>query len=215
MSHRDGANGLFIGTSKLLLALMNSAPAELLHHLIHAALQPHLVTSLLLQTSPRVGDEGGPCHALNRRCDSRNQKKRRQQSRRGYPGSRKPTGFSRKKPPFPTKSRPAANTQKSESFVYCSLKLLVVLRFAVVFSEFSKHGDCCLHPLRTVGSRLSGSGLLLIPSSVRLRFDIRSRESQRSCVLFSDRSSRSSMGMDFLLAGTSVQDRFAAHDDSR
>ena len=40
LDHRDGPGGLFIGTSKLLLALMNSAPAELLHPLIHAALQP-------------------------------------------------------------------------------------------------------------------------------------------------------------------------------
>jgi hypothetical protein len=40
MLHRDAACGLFIGTSKLLLALMNSAPAELLHPLIYAALQP-------------------------------------------------------------------------------------------------------------------------------------------------------------------------------
>jgi hypothetical protein len=38
--HRDGSGGLFIGTSMLLLALMNSAPAELLHLLVHAALQP-------------------------------------------------------------------------------------------------------------------------------------------------------------------------------
>ncbi|WP_238533989.1 hypothetical protein, partial [Herbaspirillum lusitanum] len=37
--HRDDAGGLFIGTSKLLLALMNSAPAELLHPLMYAALQ--------------------------------------------------------------------------------------------------------------------------------------------------------------------------------
>jgi hypothetical protein len=37
---RDGSPGLFIGTNKLLFALMNSAPAELLHPLIHAALQP-------------------------------------------------------------------------------------------------------------------------------------------------------------------------------
>jgi hypothetical protein len=33
VSHRDEPGGLFIGTSKLLFALMNSAPAELLHHL--------------------------------------------------------------------------------------------------------------------------------------------------------------------------------------
>jgi hypothetical protein len=39
--HRDGSGGLFIGTSKLLLALMNSAPAELLHPLSYAALQPY------------------------------------------------------------------------------------------------------------------------------------------------------------------------------
>jgi hypothetical protein len=33
MGHRDDPGGLFIGASKLLLALMNTAPAELLHHL--------------------------------------------------------------------------------------------------------------------------------------------------------------------------------------
>jgi hypothetical protein len=33
MGHRDDPGGLFIGTIKLLLALMNTAPAELLHHL--------------------------------------------------------------------------------------------------------------------------------------------------------------------------------------
>jgi hypothetical protein len=48
IDHRDDPRGLFIGTSKLLLALMNSAPAELLHHLIHAALQPQLATPLFL-----------------------------------------------------------------------------------------------------------------------------------------------------------------------
>ena len=42
MSHRDESCGLFIGTIKLLLVLMNSAPAELLHLLVHAALQPSL-----------------------------------------------------------------------------------------------------------------------------------------------------------------------------
>jgi len=35
-----GSSGLFIGASKLLFALMNAAPAELLHFLDHAALQP-------------------------------------------------------------------------------------------------------------------------------------------------------------------------------
>ena len=47
MAHRDESGGLFIGASKLPLALMNSAPAELLHHLIHAALQPHSAAPLL------------------------------------------------------------------------------------------------------------------------------------------------------------------------
>jgi hypothetical protein len=61
--HRDGAGELFIGTSKFLLALMNSAPAELLHLLVHAALQP-LFGYLLSRT------------AMLR--NSNNQKKRRQ-----------------------------------------------------------------------------------------------------------------------------------------
>jgi hypothetical protein len=42
LAHRDAPGGLFIGTSKLLFALMNSAPAELLHLLVYAALQPSL-----------------------------------------------------------------------------------------------------------------------------------------------------------------------------
>jgi hypothetical protein len=33
LSHRDEPGGLFIGASMLLFALMNSAPAELLHPL--------------------------------------------------------------------------------------------------------------------------------------------------------------------------------------
>jgi hypothetical protein len=44
LNHRDGTGGLFIGTSMTLLALMNSAPAELLHLLAHAALQPLLAS---------------------------------------------------------------------------------------------------------------------------------------------------------------------------
>jgi hypothetical protein len=39
--HRDAPGGLFIGASMLLFALMNSAPAELLHTLDYAALQPY------------------------------------------------------------------------------------------------------------------------------------------------------------------------------
>src|SRR4051794_12519576 len=40
LTHRDATVGLFIGASMLLFALMNSAPAELLHLLVYAALQP-------------------------------------------------------------------------------------------------------------------------------------------------------------------------------
>jgi hypothetical protein len=42
LAHRDEPGGLFIGTSKHLFVLMNSAPAELLHLLTYAALQPSL-----------------------------------------------------------------------------------------------------------------------------------------------------------------------------
>jgi hypothetical protein len=41
-----GSSGLFIGTSMLLFALMNSAPAELLHLLVNAALQPIWLSKL-------------------------------------------------------------------------------------------------------------------------------------------------------------------------
>jgi hypothetical protein len=44
LTHRDVPGGLFIGASMLLFALMNSAPAELLHLLVYAALQPSLAT---------------------------------------------------------------------------------------------------------------------------------------------------------------------------
>jgi hypothetical protein len=44
LHHRDESGGLFIGASILLFALMNSAPAELLHLLAYAALQPSLAT---------------------------------------------------------------------------------------------------------------------------------------------------------------------------
>lgn len=40
LPHRDAAGGLFIGASKCSFALMNAAPAELLHLLAYAALQP-------------------------------------------------------------------------------------------------------------------------------------------------------------------------------
>jgi hypothetical protein len=41
LAHRDEPGGLFIGASMSLFALMNSAPAELLHPLNDAALQSH------------------------------------------------------------------------------------------------------------------------------------------------------------------------------
>jgi hypothetical protein len=46
LTHRDVPGGLFIGASMLLFALMNSAPAELLHLLVYAALQPSLATTI-------------------------------------------------------------------------------------------------------------------------------------------------------------------------
>jgi hypothetical protein len=51
--HRDEPSGLFIGTSKRLLALMNSAPAELLHLLTYAALQPSLNQTFCLHVPQR------------------------------------------------------------------------------------------------------------------------------------------------------------------
>jgi hypothetical protein len=62
-AHRDEPHGLFIGASKLLLALMNSAPAELLHHLIYAALQPLLATPLFYTSPSRVDGSGGTYNA--------------------------------------------------------------------------------------------------------------------------------------------------------
>jgi hypothetical protein len=47
--HRDEPGGLFIGTSKLLFALMNSAPAELLHLLTYAALQPSWASPFIIR----------------------------------------------------------------------------------------------------------------------------------------------------------------------
>ncbi|HVK94195.1 MAG TPA: hypothetical protein VM571_05665 [Noviherbaspirillum sp.] len=94
-SHRDGPGGLFIGASKHLFALMNPAPAELLHHLIYAALQPHLATPLFCKSPSHVGGDGGADHALKVRCNRCSQKKRRQQSRRRNAVSEKPTGFSK------------------------------------------------------------------------------------------------------------------------
>jgi hypothetical protein len=71
---------------------MNSAPAELLHPLTYAALQPLLITSFSLQRF---------------RC---NQKKRWQQRQRRNSISEKSLPFLRKKPPYPIESGKAAQT---------------------------------------------------------------------------------------------------------
>jgi hypothetical protein len=89
-AHRDALGELFIRTRKPLLALMNSAPAELLHLLVYAALQP----SLAMHISGK-----------NRR---NGQKKRRQHCRRRNTVSKTPNHFSKKKPPCPTRSNAAA-----------------------------------------------------------------------------------------------------------
>jgi hypothetical protein len=160
--------------------------------------------------------------SLNERGCSRSQKKRRQQSRRGNTVSEKPTGFSGKKPPCPTKSGSAAKTEKIESFVYCPLNLVRALQFcSACFSDLFIYVDLatavCLTTWRTPINRCevlaSYFCFLLIPSSAHRRSGIRSRVSRRSYVLFSDRSSRSSTGKDFLPAGTSDRDRSVVRGD--
>jgi hypothetical protein len=64
---RDESGGLFIGTSMFLFALMNSAPAELLHPLFHdAALQLWIGPPRPIQ----IGGDGTKAHVAR-------QKKRR------------------------------------------------------------------------------------------------------------------------------------------
>ncbi|HVL76463.1 MAG TPA: hypothetical protein VM406_10645 [Noviherbaspirillum sp.] len=97
-------HGLFIGTSKLLLALMNTAPAELLHHLMHAALQPHPVAPLLLLVTTTLAMTEGlksraPCAPRRPQPE-----KTPAQCRRRNKVYEKPTRFSKKKPPRPTAS---------------------------------------------------------------------------------------------------------------
>lgn len=219
MPHRDEAYGLFIGTSKRLLALMNSAPAELLHHLIHAALQPHSATPLFFGSPLRASGDGGLHRALNRRCGCRSQKKRRPQCRRRNTDCKKPPGFSEQKPPFPTWSGSAANTEMTDTFVYCP---------SIGVSPSGLHVDPLRFAFPGTGRLLSPLTmrfasvrtpdtlpLLLIPSSARRRSGIRSHVSRRSCAPSSDRSSRSSRGRDSPPAGTSDRDRSAVRGDSR
>jgi hypothetical protein len=165
------------------------------------------------ESPPRVGGDGGRYRALTRRSDVRSQKKRRQQSRRGNTVSENPTGFSKKKPPYPTASGSAAKSQKSESFVYCPLSSVLTSRFCSRFLWDLAMRSRLLsrHPLQF----LDTGSLLFIPSSVHHRSGIRLHVSRRSCVLFSDRSSRSSTGRDSLPAGTSDPDRSVVPGDLR
>jgi hypothetical protein len=167
---------------------------------------------LFLKSPPRVGSEGGPGRALRRRCEPRSQKKRRQQSRRGNTVSENPTGFSKKKPPCPTESSTAAESQKIESFVYCPLSSVVASRFCSLFPLYRWRVDCYLSIRLKLSTR---DRFFIIPSSVHHRSGIRSLESRRSCAPSSDRSSRSSTGRDSLPAGTADRVRSAVRDDSR
>ncbi len=100
LAHRDGSGELFIGTSKLSFALMNSAPAELLHPLSNAALQPLLMW---------LGDNN---------TEEPPSKKRRQSCRRWNSVSQKPSRFSKKTPPCLIGSSAAALSDKIGS-VFC------------------------------------------------------------------------------------------------
>ena len=157
--------------------------------------------------------------SLNERGCSRSQKKRRQQCRRGNTLSEKPTGFSGKKPPRPTQSGSAAESQKIDSFVYCPSNLVRAFQFCSLPSfrliVFDLATAICLTTGWTSHSRYEVPTSCFIPSSARHRSDIRSHASRRSYVPSSDRSSRSSTGKDFLPAGTSDRDRSVVLDDLR
>jgi len=112
-----GSGGLFIGTNKSLFALMNAAPAELLHLLVNAALQP--IWSSLRRSSPvapsikpkaaiHATQNGGHRGSFRYQgCEipaELTKKKRRQLSRRWNTYAERPTLFSKKTLPRPTKS---------------------------------------------------------------------------------------------------------------
>ncbi|HJW56386.1 MAG TPA: hypothetical protein VJ577_14040 [Burkholderiaceae bacterium] len=148
VSHRDDSNGLFIGASKLLLTLMNSAPAELLHLLAYAALQPSLTISL--QEIANTGFSVCEVHPnLRNQCngDSRLDlaviaQKCRQQRQHWNTISEMPIYFSKKTPPCPIKSDAAAQADEIDPVFYCSLTLIIA--FLCLQSLFSDLIDCDL-----------------------------------------------------------------------
>jgi len=88
------------------------------------------------------------------------------------------------------------------------------LRLSIQFGEASR----VLHLVQTVNIPFQESGGCfqpITPNSGLHRFDTQSRAFQKSCVLFSDLSFRSSKETDFLLGGTKHQDQFAARGDLR
>ncbi|MBB3213769.1 hypothetical protein FHW67_003070 [Herbaspirillum sp. Sphag1AN] len=128
--------GLFIGTSKHLLALMNSAPAELLHPLTYAALQLswwHLFA--LAWTSDSVINNHNKRHQQHQNSTTKKNASGIIASVRNTLPE-KPSGFSKEKPPDPTISGKAAITEKiaekNDSVFYCSLNLATAFPFLAV-----------------------------------------------------------------------------------
>lgn len=143
------------------------------------------------------------------------QKKRRQQCRHRNTDSKTPTLFSKKKPPYPTKSGAAVMTDQNDLVVYWAFSWVV---------PFCSCGLFCFllcRPLSSLSTRLAefceiiSIGFFLIPSSARRLFDIRLRAFRKSCALFSGRSFRSSTGKDFLPVRTSDPVRSVVRGDLR
>ena len=197
---------------------MNSAPAELLHHLIHAALQPHSATPLFLSlaTARRSWWRRSMCRAACSTGATTAVTKKNAGHKAGVG-----ILFQKNQQVFQRKchlSRPSRDQRQNHRRSIASSTVhqcwLQPLRFAVLFLVG-------LSPTRVTGFRLqfvsppiSRSSkkpyCLVIPSSVRHPSGIRLRVSRRSCVPSSDRSSRSSTGRDSLPVGTSDRVRSAA-----
>lgn len=129
MKHRDAPCGLFIGTSKLLLALMNSAPAELLHPLTYAALQPFRPAP-----AARIAHLRRPCrsrHGEQPGCSRLKNTPALRQRRNST--SERSNEIPKKKPPCPGKSGKAASTDWLDSFFDYSLIRVMPFEFAAVF----------------------------------------------------------------------------------
>lgn len=90
---------------------MNSAPAELLHPLTYAALQPN------------------SRHVFRSICCDRPLKSRQSQNRRRKSVSERTNLFPKKKPPYPIESDKAVWSEENLSVVYCSLIWIVAFRF--------------------------------------------------------------------------------------